>query len=74
MFCELNMIGQADVGIFGYVWMLSQADVTFLCTASIGRKNTCAIFFHERRAVTFAVSQKDSIIDSVIEDWQKKYI
>jgi len=55
--------------------MFSQADVTFfLCIASSRHKNTCAIFFYEHGTVMFAVSQKDSIIDLVIEDWHKQYI
>lgn len=41
------MTVQADLGIFGYVWMSSQRNVTFsLCTACVRLKNTCAVFFY----------------------------
>lgn len=69
------MIVQADLGIFAYVWMLLWADVTlFLYTISVRHKNACAILFYDHGAVMFAVSQKSSITDLVIEDWWKKYI
>lgn len=63
------MMVQANLGICGCLNAVAgRCDLSVHSACQKAQNNTCAIFSHEHRAVIFAESREDNILDLIIQD------